>query len=170
MAKTGDVDYDRLLLIDNNRLDRHLMEQADLFNRVAQNYTLACSVRDKLYDDIKATHSRLSNECREEAEEESRKMTDKAVETYVLDHQDYRDAVQAHLKQKRVADEWGALKESYHQRSYMLRELVQLYVAGYYMDNAVHGNVDKAKEHRAAMNKEAANQTRRRLRERREER
>lgn len=149
-----EIDYEKCLEIDNTRLDKNLMEQADLFYRVSKEFTLACSRRDEAYDKIKHVYSELSVNYRQDLENEGRKVTDKAVDNWVIDHPDYRKAVGNHLKLKKVADDAGALKESFLQRSYMLREMVQLYVAGYYLDDAVKGSQEKAKDYRAAMGRE----------------
>jgi len=125
------------LKIDKNNLDEVIQLQPELYYIVAQKHVLAVSERDLAYDEIKIVDAKLQKEVREQAEAEGRKMTEKAVEIEVLSNKLHTDAIDMHLRTKYTADELGALRESFQQKSYMLRELVELYVSGYFSDDSL---------------------------------
>lgn len=127
-----------LLQIDKNNLDEAVQRQPVLYYMVAQKHALALSQRDEAYDRIKTVDAELSLDLREDFGEKGIKFTEGTIQAAILDHPDHKAAVKDHNHLKYVCDELLALKESYSQRSYMLRELVELYVSGYYgSDNVV---------------------------------
>lgn len=134
-----DINYEDRLKIDRNSLDDELIEQAAIFFEVAEAASYAASERDEAYSMIKEIEAELTQSERERLIQEENKVTEKMVESAVRNHDDYVKAVRYHLKMKKKADRLTALKESFHQRSYMLRDLVQLYISGYFMDESIKG-------------------------------
>lgn len=125
------------LKIDKNNLDEAIQRQPLLYYEVAQKHALAVSQRDEKYDAVKVTDALLSLEIRERFNEEGVKATEALVTAKVLEHTEHSKVVTDHMRAKYIADELLALKESFSQRSYMLRELVELYVSGYYTSDSV---------------------------------
>lgn len=125
------------LKIDKHALDEELVEQPQLFYHAAQQYVLASSRRDAAYDEIKLTEAALNEEVRRELLKLNDKVTEAMVNSSVISHPMRVKAIEDHLAAKKEADEWSALKEAFGQRAYMLRDLVQLFVANYFATSSV---------------------------------
>jgi hypothetical protein len=132
------------LTVDRNALDEALLEQPELYWLVSEAYVSACAKRDTAYDNIKTIDAELDKSIRVNFEKSGKKVTDKVVLSETLAHADHQNAVYEHLTLKEQAEKLGALKESYSQRSYVLKELVNLYVSGYYAQSSVDRESSRA--------------------------
>lgn len=131
------------LKIDKHSLDQALEEQAEIYYQISEEHALAISHRDEAYENIKLVDAELNSSLRREFEEEGKKVTESVVSSAVLQHNDHSSAVNNHLTCKLYADQLAALKDSFHQRSYMLRELVELYISGYYAEKTYSTTEEK---------------------------
>jgi hypothetical protein len=120
-------------------IDRHKLEEAcaiqpDAFYKVARALAMDMSMRDALVQALKEEEARADSEIRENAEAHRQKYTDKAVEAMkVLDPDVVRVRRQLQQHNARV-HQLTALKESFLQRGYALKELVALHLGNYYSD------------------------------------
>lgn len=118
------------LVIDKISLDDAWVEHPDLFYRVSEQLTLAIAQRDAKKLDLNNAIAELDEQIRREAGE--RKITEKAIEQQismtprVIDLRDELGRLGGRV------DKWLALKESYQQRSYALKALVELYNSNYF--------------------------------------
>lgn len=126
-----------LLKIDPLNLDEAVLQQPTLYYQVGQKHALAVSERDKLYDQLKITDAKLNEEIRRELNEDGIKATEAMIQAKVLAEPEHAAVVTAYGDAKYVADELQILKEAFSQRSYMLRELVELYTSGYYGSDTI---------------------------------
>lgn len=129
--------YDELedgLAIDENGLDQAIMQQPDLFHRVAKASALWSSRRDAAKQQVTETEARVDAEIRHDLEVEGTRVTEAAVASAKAINRDVLAARTSHLEISTAAAEWSALKEAYQQRSYSLSNLTDLYVAGYFTD------------------------------------
>ena len=120
------------LLIDKNDLDSAMIEQPVLFQEVSERYVLAQSEAISAKEKLAGVDALLAHELRTKWNISGEKYTETKL----------GDAVQGEPKHIVGYDHWsalarraaylGALKESYDQRSKMLRELGQLFVVGYF--------------------------------------
>ena len=131
------TEIEAALLIDKHDLDTELLSQADLFYRVAQEYTKAVSIKDEAYELMKETDANLNLSIREAAEQAQEKITEAKISATVLSHDQHSQIFSKWLNAKEESDKLGHLKEAFIQRSYMLRDLAQLYIAGYYSEKSV---------------------------------
>lgn len=121
-----------LIRIDPDRLDIGVMDQAQIYMEVGEQYTSCCSLRDGARDQLAKKDSELARECRLAAETRNIKVTVDQVNDAVLLHPD-RTAIKNDYEQlKALADKWGNLKAAFEQRMRMLREMVVLYSANYF--------------------------------------
>ncbi len=134
------------LRIDKHDLDTELMSQADLFYRVAQEYAHITSIKDELYENIKQTDAKTNIMLRESFADRGTKVTESQINAAVLDHRDHKEAFHDWITSKEEADKLGSLKEAFMQRSYMLKDLAQLYIAGYWADKTVSAEDATSKE------------------------
>ena len=125
-------DLETGLRIDEHNLETHWVEQPDLFYRVSKNLALVISLRDQAKQDLSETEARVDIKVRRDAEVADEKITEKGIESQRKLHPDVRAATTRHSEYSLLTGEYMALKDAYLQRSYALKELVQLYVANYY--------------------------------------
>lgn len=144
MAKRKkEVNTDELreyLEIDKHNLDREIQRQPTLFFEVSDAYVRSAARRDFLKEEVSRTQSRLYAKHRRRFEKDGVKATEAQVNASVQSDEAYKEAVDKHIKAREKADAFQALKESFHQRSYMLRDLVALHIAGYYERASVDDN------------------------------
>ncbi|MFA5262206.1 MAG: hypothetical protein WC378_00160 [Opitutaceae bacterium] len=132
-------EYDQEIKIDINSLDQELVRQPSLFLQVSQDHAQAVSVRDGLKEAVSVAWASAEGRIRQEAAEEDRKLTEAMVKSEVEMDRRYRRAVDAYLTAREAADQAFAIKESFAQRAFVLKDLCSLYVAGYFATNAVGG-------------------------------
>lgn len=139
-----DVDeYRQYLKIDKDVLDDVISSQADIFFRVSEAYALVCSKRDKAKENLKQDDAKLDMDIREDLFEENIKLTEGKINNLVTCHADHIEAAGVYLDLCEDANVLGSLKDSFSQRSYMIRELVELYTIGYYSEaDSVRGKRD----------------------------
>jgi hypothetical protein len=114
------------LEIDRSDLESCLQNQAGLFYDIASAQVQAAAIRDAAKLDMDELHASLDKEIREAAAVNEEKTTETGIANAIKNEQRMQKAQRAHLDAKTEAEEWGAMKEAFHQRSYMLRELVAL--------------------------------------------
>ena len=135
---------ERALRIDRHALDEALQQQPDLYYRGAQALALAKSRMDAAKEAAADLESDVEIGIREEVVAREEKLTEGAIKAMLRSDPQVREAAQKYLALKREVGQLSALVDSYEQRSYMLRELVGLYIAGYNSDNTAqrnHGNL-----------------------------
>jgi hypothetical protein len=128
-----------LLKINKNGLDLEMEKQADLFYRICENHMMAMSTRDAAWEDIKRTEAALDSEVRADLASTEDKVTEAMVKAAVADHPKRQKVYDYYLNLKLRADLWGAARDSFDQRSKMLREIASLWVAGYWVASSTTG-------------------------------
>ncbi len=126
--------YRDRLQIDRNALDDELASQSQLFWEVGEGYVLCTGKRDALKVEVSRLHSQLGLTERLALAEAGLKVTEASIEERVLTNADMIAVGNSYLTAKANADTWATMKESYTQRSYALKDLVALYIAGYFGD------------------------------------
>lgn len=150
------------LRIDENALEEALQQQADLFYRVSKNLALLISQRDAAKQEREYTEAKADSYLRDDARNSDDKITEKEIEsrkkldTSVIKVSDKYLRLAAEVKQ------WEALKEAYLQRGYALKELVVLFVRGYYgeTEGRVDGSLREYNSTLAAQAREAIDRKR----------
>ena len=138
MAKSPDIDeYHDMLQIDPVRLDDHLIEQPSIFHSVCDAYAVEQSVRDRAKEDVKLIYSELYLSIKKRMDKRGRKMTEAALEAEIRSHPKHAEVVNWLLEVDGNLARWGALKDAFAQRQYMLRDMVGLHVTGYFVDSSV---------------------------------
>ena len=133
--------YEQSLVIDKLDLDVELMSQAGLFHKVASEWAIAESRRDKLASELKELYYDLDTTTREMIEVSgNKKPTEGAIEAMVKSNPRYISLNHRYLAAVSEAQRWSVLKDSFHQRSFMLRDLVQLYMSEYFTKEVIEGD------------------------------
>lgn len=116
------------LAINRDDLQSCLIDQPGAFYRVAAAYTRAAAQRDAAKLDLEDGSAKLALDIRVAAVKAEEKMTEAQLQQKLQIAPKIQELNRGFLKAKTEADDWLALKEAFHQRSFMLRELVSLYV------------------------------------------
>lgn len=132
-------DYRQCLAINKHALDDEIMEQSDVFYRVSERVALSVSLRDSAKDELARARIKIELKLRKSVASGTGRVTDKEILAKVDGNKKVIALVDIYLQKRTDADLWFALKESFIQRSYMLRNLGSLYVAGYFVERIVQG-------------------------------
>lgn len=156
--KDLDLDYYKSLLkIDKNALDDAIEEQAVLYHEICEHYALAVSLRDEAHENVKTVDAELNQAIRNNAQA---KITEAAIASMVTDSEEHKKAMHDYLQSKLTVDMLAALRDSFNQRSYMIKELCALYAAEYF----VRINVKEGKTKTATKNYESTRERMKKLR------
>lgn len=153
-------DLEEGLRIDPDGLDDACVAQPELFYRVAKELALSISRRDQQKQYLEETEAEVGLKTRHDAEVAEEKVTEGQIKSEVAAHPKVRAANSDLLRYQRRVAELTALKEAFSQRSYVLKDLVALYLANYY-ESAGEGGASKVKEVHAGRAKEEASRRRR---------
>jgi hypothetical protein len=129
------VDLENGLRIDEHALDEALVQQPDLFYRVSKQLALLISRRDAKKQELAEEEAKADAETRETALKRKDKVTEAEVKSMTRLDPGVIKVSGELLHFSRLVGELSALKEAFQQRSYVLKDLVGLYVAGYYGSN-----------------------------------
>lgn len=134
------------LVISKFDLDSMCAMQPDVFFAVSEEYAKASSVRDLAKERIAQIDAELSFEFRKESERLGEKVTEAKLQQLVTTHVSHQTVFQEWLDAKFQADVWGALKESFGQRVFMIKELCNLALANYYSNVEVKDTTAKSRD------------------------
>ncbi len=132
-------EFKSYLQIDKDALDDEIVQQPSLFYRVSETYVQVASKRDALKEQLARVDAELDAEVRDDLDKSDAKVTEAIVKNQVQCSLRHEQAFKAYLAAKEEADLLTAMKEAFHMRGYMLRDLVQLHVANYFENSAIRG-------------------------------
>lgn len=127
-------DLERALKIDKHALDEMLERQPDLFYMVARECALRISQRDAAVLELKEVEAIVDQQIRQDLSGEE-KVTERDIEARRRTNRDVLGMIAAVSDLNHQVAIWQALKEGWQQRSYVLKDLVTLYVSSYYGDS-----------------------------------
>jgi hypothetical protein len=122
------------LPIDKLNLDEELIKQPVLFYQISDEYARLCQLRDTKKEILADVDAELDSQLRMN---NSEKLTENKIKNMVQMHPAHKEAFIAFNEAKYQADRVAAIKEAFHTRAYMLRDLVQLFITGYFQDDSV---------------------------------
>jgi hypothetical protein len=131
------IELEKGLKIDENALEEVLQQQADLFYRVAKELALRISLRDQAKQELAEIEAEADIDLRKDARVNEEKITEKEIEAKKKLDTKVQRASDRFLKLTLQVGQWGALKDAYIQRSYVLKDMVALYLRSYYADSSI---------------------------------
>ena len=146
------ADLEKGLQIDEHALDDALLTHSDQFYRVSKQLTLLISQRDAADQEKKEIEARVDAQLRHDAEVTETKTTERQIESDKRRDKVVIKATEQLLELNKHVGQWQALKEAFLQRSYMLKAMCDLYVAGYFGANMDSAS-SRMKEHDADANR-----------------
>lgn len=136
--------FKQYLVIDKLNLDVEVSQQPELFYTVAELSAKYSGIAASAKADMEEKYGAISIEIRDELAESGSKSTEKIVEHMADSNPAYCKSVRTYVLAKELADAWAALTNAFNQRSHMLRELSNLYIAGYFQSTSVRASEKKA--------------------------
>jgi hypothetical protein len=126
------------LQIERSELDFEIVKQPSLFNDAGELAVEAAAVRDTLKEKLSQKDAELYLKHKELLEEEAdKKPSEASIKMAVERDSAHIKATDNYLEAVAEAAKLQILKESFHQRSYMLRELAGLYVSNWFESSSV---------------------------------
>lgn len=145
------AEHEQYLIIDKHDLERSCREQPNVFYSVARELALAVSRRDAAKQNIQIVEGKVDGNVRRIAQRKDEKITEREVDAKKRNDSEYVEAVTLYMRLNHAVNILSALKEAFQQRSYVLKEMVTLYVQEYYGDpmNSSRGKDyrDKSADH-----------------------
>lgn len=117
------------LQIDKHALDDCLIEQPDVYYQVSEQLVQANAERDTLKLQLEELMAKEDQAIREKVARTGEKTTEAGIQNKIRTTVSVQALQAKYMDKRREAEEWGALKEAFSQRSFMLRELVALFIA-----------------------------------------
>jgi uncharacterized membrane protein YheB (UPF0754 family) len=131
------AEFKKYLQIDKHALDECVMQQPHLFFQVSEAFMQAAAKRDALKEELAVVDAKLDAEVREDLEKSDIKITEAKVKSNIGTDKRHEAAFRKYIAAKEHADVLMALKDAFQQRSYMLRDMVQLYATNYFEDSSM---------------------------------
>jgi hypothetical protein len=129
-----DIDeFKKYLRIDKQALDDEVMQQPGLFFEVSEAYAQAVAERDALKEELNVMDGRLYVGYKGL----DPKSTDTAIKSRINADPKHQQAFTEWLEAKEHADRLAALKDSFFQRSEMLKTLGRLHASNYFEQTSV---------------------------------
>jgi hypothetical protein len=110
--------------VDETNISAELISHPHDFYHVARGAADAVSLRDMAKFHVETYESTLYLVLRKELLERGEKFTEAFLEHKIHDNDPRIKLVEKYLTAKHLADRWLALKESFVQKGYMLKEIV----------------------------------------------
>lgn len=163
MKQNPREEYRAFLSIDKLALDECLMEQPELYAKVADAVASAEGERDKVQLDFDELLAELDQGLRAKvakADQGEKRVTDKALDQQLKTLPKVQELHRKLLEKKREAKLWRALEKAFEQRADMLKKLVDLHIRLTY-GYALEAGVGQARTLMAEGNRAAASVLRR---------
>lgn len=126
------------LAIDKYSLDDEIVKQPRLYEEIGEACALASAEHDYAKDGLNRLYAELATKHRKKIENTTgARATEAQVNAAVISDKKHVDASNKRIEAKQRLDELSAVKEAFHQRSYMLRDLSALYIANYYEKSTI---------------------------------
>lgn len=149
------------LQIDEHGLEEALQSQVTSYYEVSKRMSLEISRRDAAKQYLKSVEARVDAQIRRKAKDDGEKITEPGVEARRISDEEVLAATHVLMDAEARVRDITALKEAFSQRSYVLKDMVSLWISNYY-----GGSEDeRANKSVRSMNAEATKRsTRERLR------
>jgi hypothetical protein len=162
LAKAPIETLEEALAIDEHALDEALIRQPDAFYRVSKKLAMELSIRDAAKQALQEEEAYADERARSSIPE-GEKVTETSIKSLVRLDKKVLAATDKLLMHNRRVAMLQALKEAFQQRSYVMKDLVSLYVANYFGDTSGGRSETQLRTRRADENRTAMAEERRKL-------
>ena len=138
--------YEEEMKIDRWALDEALENQVAIYYKVSMEYADAVSMRDQKKEELAILNAELQLAYRRAYENDGVKYTVDVINSEVIGDDSYKQVNDEYLSSKHAVEQLSATKGAFEQRSYMLKEMCNLFTAGYWAQTSVKGSAHTADE------------------------
>lgn len=145
MSKQVRFDFDEFkqyLKINRMQLDTEIEQHPTLLFEVSEAYAKAVAVRDTSKEELKGLSAELYAKHRKMLARSEEKVTEGMVNAAVQQDDKYLEAQTALIEADESVGKLSALKDAFHSRGYMLRDLASLYLANYFTRDSANSTMD----------------------------
>lgn len=128
------ADLETGLQIDRNNLDEIVEQHPSLYYEVSKRMAMLVSQRDAAKQYIKEIEGHVYLNIRNKARADGEKITENELAALQVTNKEVIKAHDTYAELSGEVGKWGALKDAYEQRSYAIKDEVQLYLANYYSE------------------------------------
>lgn len=128
------ADLEEALAIDEDALEESLKAQPDSFYRVAKALALESSRKDALKQYVDEAKASAYVDIKDQSRDDEIKLSEKEIDAKVRTDKLVVEAIDKLLRKTRLVNALEALEKSFTQRSYALKDLVELHLKNYYSD------------------------------------
>ncbi len=146
------------LAIDRNDLDSCCEKQPELFYHVAEELAQAVASKDATKLKLEELEATTAKRLRQAATDNDEKITEVLLKQRLTIQSDVKALQQELLAAQERVGTWMALRDAFTQRSFMLRELVPMYLARLSSSSVSGARYDIAETNRVRANAERARQ------------
>lgn len=137
------------LKIDEHALDEALQQQPDLFYRVSKTLAMLTSRRDAMKQEKETVEAQADLTIRRKHARDKDKATEGSIRAEIRLDREVIEVGNELLELANLVAQFAALKEAFQQRSYVLKDLVNLYTANYFGDSAGGSSRTRMRDHAA---------------------
>jgi hypothetical protein len=138
MDKITFEEAEELLLINKHELDDDCVTQPSIFHSVGDQFLTAKSIRDKSKKNLAEVDATIAKELRLDADTKGTKLSEaKLQELIILDNR-HKEAFAIWAEDNLISERWELMKESFSQRSFMLKDVCSLFYTNYYIRESIH--------------------------------
>ena len=148
------------LTIDKHQLDDAIMHQAELLFMVSNALASEINERDLLKKELEEQYAITTLKLRDLALKNGVKTTEDQIKQGALLDDEYKEAQIRFLDKKLKCDRVQAIKEAFIARGYMIRDLAELWIAGYFSDITIKATEQTADDLRAQLARQAMTEKR----------
>ncbi len=145
-----------LLLINKYGLDDECVTQPSIFSDIASQCSRATSISDFAKENLARVDAMISKKLRLDADAKGNKISEAKLQELVLLDDDHKIAFEAYANAKSDADKWYVMKESWVQRSFMLKDLCGLFYSQYFIKESVNINPEAVEKENQDIRKKLA--------------
>src|SRR3990172_5573548 len=120
------------LQIDEHGLEDALQIQVTSYYAVSKQLSLEVSRRDAAKQYLKSVEARVDSKIRRKAKDDGEKITEPGVEARRISDEEVLAAPPILMDAEARVRDITALKDAYTQRSYVLKDMVSLWISNYY--------------------------------------
>lgn len=125
------------LMVDKHSLDDELMRQPQRFEEVGEAMAMAQAERDYAKEELIQLDAELFAKHRRKIEKSGVRATEALIAAAVNQDPKHQKGISNRIEAQRRLELLSAIKESFNQRSYMIRDLCSLFTASYFERTAV---------------------------------
>lgn len=155
------AEAERGLIIDKADLDEENIRNPQMYYDVSSALVEASYQRDQQKATVEGLYAELDRQQRAKVLPSGKSPSETAIKIMIGEAPKMRAAEALLLKLTHDVSLWQAMKESYQQRSYSLKNLGELYSANYFMRESSGSATVDHKEQLAERNRQASGRVRR---------